>query len=114
MTEPDSHAVAPGDDTVVRFNPLKIVIPVLLALLSVSLVSQWYAKNIGFPRYCKQPDVTLDNVRDLIEEGALIDNEQRRQYMIAAKILFMHPRLNDESKTDYLQRLRHLMLAECQ
>ncbi len=114
MTGDDSHAIASGDNTVVRFNPLKIIIPVLLALLSVSLMSQWYAKNIGFPRYCKQPDVTLENLRKLIEEGALIDNEKRRQYMIAAKILFMHPRLYDESKTDYLQRLRHLMLAECQ
>ncbi len=114
MTEPDGHAIAPGEDAVARFNPLKIIIPVLLALLSVSLMSQWYAKNIGFPRYCKQPDVTLENLRKLIEEDSLIENEQRRQYMIAAKILFLHPRLSDESKTDYLQRLRYLMLAECE
>ena len=97
-----------------RFNPLKIIIPVLLALLSVSVMSQWYARNVSFPRYCNSPDTTLAALQELLDERAEIDNDQRRQYMIAAKMLFLHPKHNNESKTDYLLRLRHLMLAKCQ
>lgn len=96
-----------------RFNPLKIIIPVLLALLSVSLMSQWYASQVSFPRYCNSPEATLAALQVLLEEEAVIDNDQRRKYMVAAKMLFLHPRENNESKTGYLQRLRHLMRAEC-
>jgi hypothetical protein len=95
------------------FNPLKIIIPVLLALLSISLMSQWYASNISVPRYCKNPEKTLQSLEKLLDESSLIENEQRRQAMIAAKLLFLHPRQNDESRADYLQRLRYLMLAQC-
>lgn len=97
-----------------RFNPLKIIIPVLLALLSVSLMSQWYANNVSFPRYCKSPETTLTALAELLEEESLLDNDQRRQYMIAAKILFLYPKHNDENKTDYLLRLRQLILVKCQ
>lgn len=97
-----------------RFNPLKIIIPVFLALLSVSLMSQWYAGNVSFPRYCKSPDTTLDALQELIKDNPVIDNDQRRRYMIAAKILFLHPKHNDESKSDYMLRLRQLMLKKCQ
>lgn len=96
------------------FNPLKIIIPLLLALLSVSLMSQWYASNVSFPRYCKNPETSLNAVEVLIQDEPAIDDGQRRQYMIAAKILFLHPQHHNESKPDYLLRLRHLMLVKCQ
>lgn len=97
-----------------RFKPIKIIIPVLLALLSISLMSQWYANNISFPRYCKNPERALNAVQVLLQDEPVIDDNQRRQYMIAAKILFLHPKNNHESKSDYMLRLRHLMLAKCQ
>ena len=97
-----------------RFKPLKIVIPVLLALLSISLMAQWYAHNVTFPRYCKNPEATLQTVEELVNDDAEIDNNERRQYMIAAKILFLHPKNNNESKSDYMLRLRQLMMVECQ
>lgn len=96
-----------------RFNPLKIIIPVLLALLSVSLMAQWYANNISLPRYCENPRKALQSLRKLIDEPTLLKDEQRRQNMIAAKLLFLHPQQSDESSEDYLQRLHYLMLSEC-
>jgi hypothetical protein len=97
-----------------RFKPIKIIIPVLLALLSISLMSQWYANNISFPRYCKSPERALNAVQVLLQDEPVIDDNQRRRYMIAAKILFLQPKNNHESKSDYMLRLRHLMLAKCQ
>ena len=96
-----------------RFNPLKIIIPVLLALLSVSLMSQWYANNISLPRYCENPQKALQSLRGLMDESMALRDEQRRQNMIAAKLLFLHPQQSEESSEDYLQRLRYLMLSEC-
>ena len=113
MNSGDSHQTIPPAATGTRFNPLKIIIPVLLALLSVSLMSQWYARQVSFPRYCASPETTLAALQVLLEEEAVIDNDQRRKYMVAAKLLFLHPREGNESKTGYLQRIRQLMRAEC-
>lgn len=109
MNNPSSQS----DSAPPRFNPLKIIIPVILALLTVSLMSQWYAHNISFPRYCKNPERALKNLNNLMDQSATIDHEQRRQTMVAAKLLFLHPRHSDETRADYLQRLRYLMLAQC-
>lgn len=111
MTIADHHSTEQPEQA--PFNPLKIIIPVLIALLSVSVMAQWYANNISFPRYCNNPENTLMAVRELIKEQPLIDNDQRRRYMIAAKILFLHPQNNNENESDYLSRLRLLMLAKC-
>ena len=95
------------------FNPLKVIIPVLIALLSVSLMAQWYANNVSMPRYCKKPQQTLRYLSQLLDNKNTITTEQRRQTMIAAKLLYLHPQKQSESKGDYLRRLRYLMLNQC-
>ncbi len=95
------------------FNPLKVIIPVLIALLSVSLMAQWYASNVTLPRFCKDPQQALRQLSKLLDDEASIQNEHRRQTMIAAKLLFLHPMKQDESKPDYLRRLNYLMLNQC-
>lgn len=95
------------------FNPLKIILPVLLALLAISMMSQWYANNISMPRYCKQPELSLQFLHALVEEDTRIDEDQRRQYMIAAKLLFLHPRKSGENSSDYMLRMRQIMMSEC-
>ena len=76
-------------------------------------MAQWYARNVSFPRYCKNPEASLQSLQVLLEEKPKIDNAQRRQHMIAAKILFMHPQQSNENQSDYLQRLRQLLLSKC-
>jgi len=113
MAEADASSRQKAEITEPRFNPLKIIIPVLLALLSVSLMSQWYASQISFPRYCKSPEITLKALRELLEAVPVIDSAQRRQSMIAAKILFLYPMYGNENNSDYLLRIRQLMSVEC-
>ena len=113
MSLPASQPNVSRDVSPAGFNPLKIIIPVLLALLSISLMSQWYANNISFPRYCKQPEVTLQFLHALVVEDVKIDNDQRRQYMIAAKLLFLYPKESSESSSDYMLRMRQLIMSEC-
>ncbi len=95
------------------FNPLKIIIPVLLSLLLISLMAQYYARQISLPRYCNNPQEALQSLNTLLEDESKIDNSQRRRYMVAAKILFLHPKQNDESTTDYLNRVKFLLMSEC-
>ncbi len=105
--------IPPETNAPTRFNPLKIIIPVLLALLSISVMSQWYANNVSLPRYCKDPETALSALQVLIEEEPTIDNDQRRRYMVAAKLLFLHPMHTNENKSDYIMRIRGLMAQEC-
>ena len=95
------------------FNPLKVIIPVLLALLSVSLMAQWYARNVSMPRYCEKQQLTLRYLSQLLDNIDTTTTDQRRQTMIAAKLLYLHPREQSESKEEYLSRLRYLMLNQC-
>jgi hypothetical protein len=108
-----NNSPSQSDSVPARFNPFKIIIPVAVALLSVSLMSQWYANNISFPRYCKNPERALTSLQNLMKQSTTIDHEQRRQTMIAAKLLFLHPVQAGETRADYLQRLRYLMLTQC-
>ena len=96
------------------FSPLKIIIPVLFALLAISLMAQWYASHVSLPRYCENPEQALHNLDQLLRPEAKISDAERRQYMIAAKLLFLHPQREDETVDDYQQRLRYLLLNECQ
>lgn len=104
---------SPNELTAKAFNPLKIIIPVLIALLSVSLMAQWYANNVTVPRYCKKPEQTLRHLSILINSNNDMNNENRRDYMIAAKLLFLHPKEDSESKHEYIQRLRYQLLNTC-
>ena len=95
------------------FNPLKIILPVLGALLSVSLMAQWYASHVSLPRYCENPDQALHSIERLLRDQADLDRANRRNDMIAAKLLYLLPQQSGESSAAYLQRLRYRLLSEC-
>ncbi len=113
MGMPADKASAGAEPTTPGFSPLKIIVPVLLALLAISAMAQWYARHVSLPRYCGQPDIAMQNLASLLDENPKIDDAQRRGYMVAAKILFLHPREGGENKADYLARVRRVILSEC-
>jgi len=95
------------------FNPFKIIIPVIIALLLISLISQWYAANVLVPRYCNQPERALLSLEILLDESSPLLDQKRLQTMIAAKLLFLYPRQSEESKSAYLRRLQHQIQVQC-
>jgi len=96
------------------FSPLRVIVPVLAALLAVSAFSQWYARSVSLPRYCDDPSRALTYLERILSEDRPAQDGPRRPYIVAAKLLFLVPREADEPQASYLQRVRHHLEAQCQ
>ncbi len=97
-----------------NFNPWKIIIFVTIALLTISILSNWYAQQVTLPRYCDNPEQTLHLLQKILTEERPAGEEARRSYIIAAKLLFLVPRKSEETLPDYLDRVRqNLLQTKC-
>ncbi len=96
------------------FNPLRVVIPVLAALLAVSVLAQWYARSVSLPRYCEDPVDTLDHLERILAEDRPAGDGSRRPYVVAAKLLFLVPRGAGEEPSTYLDRVRRHLRVQCE
>lgn len=90
-----------------------LVLIVVMILLFISLASQWYAEQVSLPRYCAQPELVIQRIAEMSSETRLVEDGNRRNYMIAAKLKFIEPRYSGESMEAYLQRLRHRLEEIC-
>ena len=104
-------ARAPGSKP---FSPLRVVVPVLAGLLSVSALAQWYARSVSLPRYCENPTRTLTHLERILAENRPAGDGSRRPYIVAAKLLFLVPRGADEGRGAYLDRVRRHLQGQCQ
>lgn len=95
------------------FQPVRLVLVVLVALLLVSFVNHWYSGQVSLPRYCRQPETVLQRLAALHTERATAGEETIREYVVAAKLEFLVPPTADEPLEAYLQRLRHLLEQQC-
>ncbi len=86
---------------------------VLLILLAISAAAQWYARQVTLPRYCQYPADTLDRVRELLSEQQVVNRENRKPYIIAARLTFLVPRNNSESIEAYISRLQQHIDLNC-
>ncbi len=73
----------------------------------------WYADTAALPRYCGDPGATIGLVDDILSNPDPIGDARRRPYLVAAKLIFLVPRQSDETKTEYLQRLRVTISENC-
>ncbi len=96
-----------------HFNVWGVIFFVVLALLAISLLSQWYAQQVTLPRYCENPEQTLQLLQKIISEERPAGNETRRPYLIAAKLLFLLPRQVDETLPAYLDRIHTHLQEQC-
>lgn len=103
-------AHAPGSKP---FSPLRVVVPVLAALLAVSVLAQWYARSVSLPRYCEDPARTLTHLERILTEDRPAGDGSRRPYVVAAKLLFLVPRGADEGQGTYLDRVRRHLQVQC-
>jgi len=95
------------------FNPWGIIIFVALALLSISLLSHWYAQEVTLERYCDNPEQTLQFLQKILTQERPAGEETRRPYIIAAKLLFLVPRQSEEEIPKYLERVREQLREHC-
>lgn len=96
------------------FSPWRIVIPVLCLLLLGSFWSSWYGREISIPRYCENPAQALGYVHRILTEPRPAQNDSRRPYVVAAKLLFLIPQQSDEPVDRYLVRLEQHLGEACQ
>ena len=109
-TRPDWH-----DETLLRnrFKPWRVVVPVLLISLAISAWSSWYGRQVSIPRYCVDTVQTVHILERVLLEPDPAGEESRRPYIIAAKLLFLLPRNQDEPVAEYLRRVRAELESRC-
>lgn len=104
---------ATGSLHTVRFRPLRIVISVLILLVLIGLWSRWYAQAVSIPRYCEDPQTTIQYLQRVINEQRPAGENARRPYLIAAKLLFLLPRQSGENVPEYLERVSLHIRDQC-
>jgi hypothetical protein len=95
------------------FRPLRLVAVVLVIMLGISSAAQWYSSNITLPRYCEDPVGVLTHVRQLLTETHPAGDEDRKPYIIAARLTFLIPQESEEPLTIYINRLRGHIEQQC-
>lgn len=82
-------------------------------LISVFSGARWRAENELLPRYCEGPVGHLHLVRQILTQTTPAGDEARRPYIIAAKLLYIVPREEDEPVDDYITRLDFEIQRSC-
>ena len=103
------------DDEPVRggIRPVRLLMTVLVLLALIFAASRWYAATVSIPRYCAQPEISLQRLAAVLTDHRPAGNGPRRDYVIAAKLGFLLPAKADESAADYLLRLRKHLERTC-
>lgn len=101
------------EETEPAFNPIRLIIFVLVLMLSVSFMATWYGNNVNLPRYCGKADETILILRKIMTEKTPAGDEARRPYLIAAKLLFLLPKHSQEDTESYLLRVKDYIQENC-
>ncbi len=86
---------------------------ILLVMLIISAWARWYGEQVSLPRYCENPQETLQHLEKVLRDKRPAGDEARRPYIIAAKIIFLLPRNGDETLQAYLDRIRVYIRDSC-
>ncbi len=103
----------PENQTIPEFRPVRLIGFVLISLLSISLWLKWYTGAVSLPRYCKNPVETLQHLEKVLTEKTPAQDNARKPYLIAAKLIYLIPQQSTESVPDYLKRLRARIEEQC-
>ena len=97
-----------------EFKPLRMVLIILMLLIAISAAAQWYGRNVTMPRYCEDPVGVMQRVHQVLTEKTPAGGGDRKPYIIAARLTFLHPRESNEALRAYLIRLRGFIEMTCQ
>ena len=84
-----------------------------MILLGISSAAQWYSGNVTLPRYCQDPVQTIEGVRKVLTEQSPAGDEDRKPYIIAARLTFLLPRESNEPLDAYIARLHSHLDQQC-
>ncbi len=96
-----------------QFKPFRLIAFVLVLLLLISAWLKWYTGAVSMPRYCKNPSDTMVYLNKVLTKKTPAENEARKPYIIAAKLIYLIPQQANESVPDYLSRLRVRISEQC-
>lgn len=99
--------------TASRFRPLRLLAGVLAVFAAISLMANWYARNVSLPRYCDNPQEAIHYLRKVITDAEPAGKEKRRPYLIASKLIFLIPQESGESLDEYLERVAIRIEQQC-
>jgi hypothetical protein len=95
-------------------NRIIIVFSITAAvMLFIFNSADWYATNAALPRYCEDPVQTVEIVREILTSPTPSEGEEKRPYIVAAKLIFLVPQTDGEPVDDYLYRLRRRISEIC-
>jgi hypothetical protein len=86
---------------------------VSVILLFVFKSAEWRSDTVSLPRYCDDPSYHVGLVREILSEEDPAGEENRRPYIIAAKLIYLVPQNVDERLKSYLVRLEHVIREVC-
>lgn len=84
----------------------------VLMSLTFSL-AQWRTDKTTLPRFCSDPDAALRHLRLILEDPVPAGEEERRPFIIAAKLLYLVPQRDDEPVEVWLERVRYEIARSC-
>lgn len=75
--------------------------------------ADWYAKEAALPRYCENPQQSVEIVREILTSDTPGEGKERRPYIVAAKLIFLVPQEEGESMQAYMDRLKVRISEAC-
>ena len=82
-------------------------------MLAIFNGADWYASTSALPRYCENPTRAVAIVEEILTSDTPGEGQERRPYIIAAKLIFLVPQQPDEPMDDYMARLRGRISESC-
>jgi len=102
------------DELPSQFKPLQVIGFVAVLFIGISLWTNWYTQQVSLPRYCNNIAETMINLKKVMTEKRPAGDGTRIPYLIAAKLIFIVPRLSEEPEAVYLSRVRAHIDRECE
>jgi len=75
--------------------------------------AQQHADKTLVPRFCENPDEVIAKVELILTKKNPVGNSKKRPFIIAAKLIFLIPQMENEDVENYIARLRAHLDKTC-
>jgi len=76
-------------------------------------MAEWRAEEQALPRFCADQTGALSRLREILTKDEPAGENERRPYIVAAKILYMFPQADGEQVDSYLLRVGDKIREKC-